>query len=131
VTDQEERKLEADRIQMEFFKQIGTFSLAGAVLVVTLFGAFGSQNGPNFLLIAASVGSVFQFSASLCACAIGLWSVAEDWGMRSPWSDVVRFSRPRRQGAFINTLRFTAGVTFIAGAVGFFVAAVGIIATLR
>jgi hypothetical protein len=32
----EERKLEADKLQMEYFKQIGTFSLAGAVAIANL-----------------------------------------------------------------------------------------------
>jgi hypothetical protein len=130
VNVSEERKLEADKIQMDYFKQMGTFSLAGAVLIVTLFGAFGRQGGPNTLLIASTVGSVLMFSASLCACAGGLYAIAEDWGMRGPWGGVMRFSRPELRGAFINSLRLGVGIAFFTGAVGFFIAAVGIIAAI-
>jgi hypothetical protein len=115
--DPDQQAQEADKITMDFFKQVGTYSLAGAVLLATLFSAFGE---PNNLLVTAVVGGVLLFSVSLCLCVGGMLAVAEKWGP----SEGARIMPTRDKT--ITLLRFTAAQTFLGGAVSFFIAIVGL-----
>ena len=67
---QEDQPLETAKFYMELFKQIGTLSLAGSVLTLALYRAFGTPAIGQ--TIAAFVG-VVAFALSLVASVVGMW----------------------------------------------------------
>ncbi len=124
-----ERSLEGSKVQTEYFKQIGTYALAGAVLVATLYGAFRVDH-LNAFLATALIGTVAFFSVTLVASILGIYTVAELWGNGDGVGNVFLITRRSTPEGLVVWMRVVTVGSFIGGAIGFCFALVGIVVAI-
>lgn len=121
-------KQEADKFQMEFFKQMGTFSLAGTVLMAALYGAFAER--ATFLVSLAAAGTLLSFTVSLVAAVLGMYVLAQEWGAKKVAAPFYLRVYTDADKA-VDQLRAWATYAFLNGTVGFFLVVVGITVAFR
>lgn len=99
---------------MDYFKQMGTYALAGSVLTVALYGAFEDDTQPIYILVYTVVVCLASFSLCLVGSALGMFALVEE--------------PPGNADRFVRSMRRSCVFWFIIGALGLLVGGYAVVA---